>query len=82
MGPHGNATVTQAVLMLLKAFIGTGVLFLGRAFYNGGILFSAFLFVFIAAISLYSFILLVHTKFVVSGSFGGGFFHAIAGIFF
>ncbi|KAK0236175.1 vacuolar amino acid transporter 4 [Armillaria nabsnona] len=70
MGPHGNATVTQAVLMLLKAFIGTGVLFLGRAFYNGGILFSAFLFLFIAAISLYSFILLVHTKFVVSGSFG------------
>ncbi|KAK0205038.1 transmembrane amino acid transporter protein-domain-containing protein [Desarmillaria ectypa] len=70
MGPHGNATVGQAVLMLLKAFIGTGVLFLGRAFYNGGILFSALLFLFIAAISLYSFILLVHTKFVVSGSFG------------
>lgn len=32
VGPHGNATVTQAVLMLLKAFIGTGVLFLGRAY--------------------------------------------------
>lgn len=56
--------------MLLKAFIGTGVLFLGRGFYNGGIVFSSFLFVFIAAISLYSFILLVRTKFVVSGSFG------------
>ncbi|KAF8917223.1 transmembrane amino acid transporter protein-domain-containing protein [Mucidula mucida] len=69
-GPHGNATVTQAVLMLLKAFIGTGVLFLGRGFYNGGILFSSLLFIFIAVISLYSFILLVHTKFIVSGSFG------------
>ncbi|KIY64419.1 hypothetical protein CYLTODRAFT_380908 [Cylindrobasidium torrendii FP15055 ss-10] len=69
-GPHGTATVTQAVLMLLKAFIGTGVLFLGRGFYNGGILFSSLLFVFIAAVSLYSFILLVRTKFVVSGSFG------------
>jgi len=56
--------------MLLKAFVGTGILFLGKAFYNGGILFSAFLLVFIALISLYSFLLLVKTKFVVSGSFG------------
>ncbi|KAF7374408.1 Aa-trans domain-containing protein [Mycena sanguinolenta] len=70
VGPHGNATVPQAVLMLLKAFVGTGVLFLGKAFYNGGILFSSVLFVFIALISLYSFLLLVYTKFVVSGSFG------------
>ncbi|KAF7336952.1 Aa-trans domain-containing protein [Mycena venus] len=70
VGPHGNATVPQAVLMLLKAFVGTGVLFLGKAFYNGGILFSSILFIFIAFISLYSFLLLVYTKFVVSGSFG------------
>ncbi|KXN91636.1 Vacuolar amino acid transporter 3 [Leucoagaricus sp. SymC.cos] len=70
-GPHrGNATVTQAVLMLLKSFIGTGVLFLGKAFYNGGLLLSSGLFVFIAAISLYSFLLLTKAKFVVSGSFG------------
>ncbi|KIY45508.1 hypothetical protein FISHEDRAFT_76685 [Fistulina hepatica ATCC 64428] len=69
-GPHGTATVTQAVLMLLKAFIGTGVLFLGKAFYNGGILFSAGLFVFIAAVSLWSFLLLVNTKYIVPGSFG------------
>ncbi|KAF9453490.1 hypothetical protein P691DRAFT_755544 [Macrolepiota fuliginosa MF-IS2] len=67
---HGNATVTQAVLMLLKSFIGTGVLLLGKAFYNGGILFSSLLFIFIAIVSLYSFLLLVKTKFVVSGSFG------------
>lgn len=70
VGPHGDATVPQAVLMLLKSFIGTGVLFLGKAFYNGGILFSSVVLVFIAAISLHSFLLLVRTKFVVSGSFG------------
>ncbi|RDB25647.1 Vacuolar amino acid transporter 3 [Hypsizygus marmoreus] len=70
VGPRGTATVTQAVLMLLKSFIGTGVLFLGKAFYNGGLLFSAVTFVFIAAVSLYSFLLLVKTKSVVSGSFG------------
>ncbi|TFK40210.1 amino acid transporter [Crucibulum laeve] len=68
--PQGNATVTQAVLMLLKSFVGTGVLFLGKAFFNGGILFSLLTFIFIACISLYSFLLLVKTKFVVSGSFG------------
>ncbi|KDR78952.1 hypothetical protein GALMADRAFT_244633 [Galerina marginata CBS 339.88] len=67
---QGTATVTQAVLMLLKSFVGTGVLFLGRAFFNGGLLFSALTFTFIALISLYSFLLLVKTKFVVSGSFG------------
>ena len=30
-GQHGDATFTQAVLMLLKAFVGTGVLFMGKA---------------------------------------------------
>ncbi|KAI0925876.1 hypothetical protein AcV5_008488 [Taiwanofungus camphoratus] len=69
-GPHGDATVTQAVLMLLKSFVGTGILFLGKAFFNGGILFSSAVLTFIALISLYSFLLLVKTKFVVSGSFG------------
>ena len=40
-------------------------------FYNGGILFSSAVLTFIALISLYSFLLLVKTKFVVPGSFGG-----------
>ncbi|KAH9856664.1 transmembrane amino acid transporter protein-domain-containing protein [Lenzites betulinus] len=70
VGPHGDATVTDAVLMLLKAFVGTGILFLGKAFFNGGILFSSAVLTFIALISLHSFLLLVNTKFVVPGSFG------------
>ncbi|KAG6902826.1 hypothetical protein C0995_010711 [Termitomyces sp. Mi166 len=70
VGPTGTATATQAVLMLTKSFVGTGVLFLGKAFYNGGLLFSAVTFVVIALISLWSFLLLLRTKFVVSGSFG------------
>ncbi|KAL0564129.1 hypothetical protein V5O48_017925 [Marasmius crinis-equi] len=70
VGPHGNATVTQAVLMLLKGFVGTGVLFLGKAFFNGGILFSSLVFIFIAIISLHSFLLLVRAKLTVPGSFG------------
>ncbi|EJD45960.1 hypothetical protein AURDEDRAFT_113873 [Auricularia subglabra TFB-10046 SS5] len=67
---RGDATVTQAVLMLLKSFIGTGVLFLGRAFYNGGMLFSTVTLVFIAMISLLSFLLLGEAKAAVPGSFG------------
>jgi len=45
-------------------------LFLGKAFFNGGLLFSSITLSVIAIISLYSFLLLVKTKFVVSGSFG------------
>ncbi|EJU04914.1 hypothetical protein DACRYDRAFT_75916 [Dacryopinax primogenitus] len=66
----GDATVTQAVLMLLKSFVGTGILFLGKAFFNGGILFSSFVLCFIALISLYSFLLLVKVRFVIPGGFG------------
>jgi proton-coupled amino acid transporter len=54
----------------VKGFVGTGILFLGKAFLNGGILFSVAVLSFIALISLYSFLLLVKAKFVVSGSFG------------
>ncbi|EFI27948.1 vacuolar amino acid transporter 4 [Coprinopsis cinerea okayama7 len=78
VGPQGGtATVTQAVLMLLKSFIGTGVLFLGKAFFNGGILFSSITFVFIAGISLYSFLLLLDAKNAVPGSFGASKRHFI-----
>ncbi|KAG1852713.1 amino acid transporter [Suillus subluteus] len=68
VGPHGDATVTQAVLM--ATFVGTGILFLGKAFANGGLLFSIIMISVVALVSLYSFLLLVRTKFVVSGSFG------------
>ncbi|KAG6900692.1 hypothetical protein C0993_005004 [Termitomyces sp. T159_Od127] len=70
ISPTGTATVTQAALMLTKSFVGTGVLFLGKAFYNGGLVFSGVTFVAIALISLWSFLLLLRTKFAVSGSFG------------
>jgi len=39
-------------------------------FYNGGLVFSSIMFIFITFISLYSFLLLIKTKFVTSGSFG------------
>ncbi len=67
---QGEATVTEAVLMLLKSFVGTGILFLGKAFSNGGLLFSVVVLVAVALISLGSFLLLVKIYLKVPASFG------------
>ncbi|ODQ51691.1 hypothetical protein SAICODRAFT_59270 [Saitoella complicata NRRL Y-17804] len=67
---QGNATVTKAVLLLLKSFVGTGVLFLPKAFLNGGMLFSSLFLLGISAVSLYCFLLLVNARLVIPGSFG------------
>jgi proton-coupled amino acid transporter len=56
--------------MLLKGFVGTGILFMGKAFFNGGIVFSTIVLLAIAMISLWSFLLLTKTYLVVPGSFG------------
>ncbi|KDN42603.1 hypothetical protein K437DRAFT_257786 [Tilletiaria anomala UBC 951] len=66
----GEATVTEAVLMLLKSFVGTGILFLGKAFFNGGLFFSIIVLTAIAMISLVSFLLLVKANLKVPASFG------------
>lgn len=65
-----NNTFTGAILLLLKSFVGTGVLFLPRAFLNGGMLFSSLVLVSISALSYYCFILLVNTRNKINGSFG------------
>ncbi|KAI8986434.1 transmembrane amino acid transporter protein-domain-containing protein [Pilobolus umbonatus] len=67
---EGTATPAKAVFLLLKSFIGTGVMFLPKAFHNGGLLFSTVFLAFIASISLYSFLLLVQTRNKVPASFG------------
>lgn len=66
----GNTTVTGAALLLLKSFVGTGVLFLPRAFLNGGMLFSSVVLLLVSLLSYYCFILLVNTRVRVEGSFG------------
>lgn len=69
-GSNGDASITQAVLMLLKSLVGTGVLFLAKAFANGGLLFSVLTLVLISIVSLFSFILLVETRLQIPGGFG------------
>ncbi|KAI8334976.1 transmembrane amino acid transporter protein-domain-containing protein [Chlamydoabsidia padenii] len=67
---QGTATPSKAVFLLLKSFVGTGVMFLPKAFYNGGLFFSTALLSTIAVVSLYTFLLLVETRNKVPVSFG------------
>ena len=66
----GTNSPMGAALLLLKSFVGTGVLFLPKAYLNGGMLFSNLVLLFVAALSYYCFILLVNTRLKVNGSFG------------
>ncbi|POS79426.1 transmembrane domain transporter [Diaporthe helianthi] len=66
----GKASPTGAALVLLKSFVGTGVLFLPRAYLNGGMVFSNAVLLFVAALSYYCFVLLVTSRLKVDGSFG------------
>ncbi len=68
--PSGTNTASGAVLLLLKSFVGTGVLFLPKAFLNGGMLFSNLVLLTVASLSYYCFILLVNTRLKIDGSFG------------
>ncbi|QBZ53854.1 hypothetical protein PoMZ_09544 [Pyricularia oryzae] len=69
-GGSGKATPLNAAMVLLKSFVGTGVLFLPRAYLNGGMIFSNLVLLFVAALSYYCFVLLVNTRLKVDGSFG------------
>ncbi|KAF2178633.1 amino acid transporter [Zopfia rhizophila CBS 207.26] len=71
----GRSSPTGAALLLLKSFVGTGVLFLPRAFLNGGMLFSNLVLLGVAALSYYCFVLLVSTRLVIEHSFGDMGYH-------
>ena len=68
--PVGNVSAGGAAMMLLKSFVGTGVLFLPRAFYNGGMVFSNVVLLAVAGLSYYCFCLLTRTRLIVGQSFG------------
>ncbi|KAK1998227.1 transmembrane amino acid transporter [Colletotrichum falcatum] len=65
----GDASTTKTFFTTLKAFIGTGIMFLPKAFKNGGILFSSLTMLFVAAISMAAFHLLLQCR----GRYGGGY---------
>lgn len=69
-GTPGTSSPTNAALILLKAFVGTGVLFLPKAYLNGGMLFSNIILLGLAVLNTYCFILLGNTNEKIGGSFG------------
>lgn len=66
----GDAGTAKTFFTLLKAFIGTGIMFLPKAFNNGGILFSSLCLLFVAAVSMWAFHLLLKCRTAVGGSYG------------
>ncbi|CCU75595.1 unnamed protein product [Blumeria hordei] len=68
--PPGTNGISGAVLLLLKSFVGTGVLFLPKAYLNGGMVFSNIILLLVAVLSYYCFVLLIETRLKVEGSFG------------
>jgi len=67
----GQASTMETIMLLLKSFVGTGVLFLPRAFYNGGILFSSTVLIFVSFVSYWCFMQLIQAKeFTKMSSFG------------
>ncbi|KAJ1929314.1 hypothetical protein IWQ60_001284 [Tieghemiomyces parasiticus] len=65
-----TASPKKAFFLLMKSFVGTGVLFLPRSFYNGGLTFSAVLLALVAYLALYAMLLLVECYAKIPGSFG------------
>ncbi|KAF6823869.1 amino acid transporter [Colletotrichum plurivorum] len=66
----GDASTTKTFFITLKAFIGTGIMFLPKAFKNGGILFSSLTMLFVAAISMAAFHLLLQCRARYGGGYG------------
>lgn len=59
---RGTASDRKVFFLLLKAFVGTGVLFLPKAFSNGGMMFSIVTLAFFGALSYWCYLILIFTK--------------------
>lgn len=71
INPNGTATNSKAFFLLVKAFVGTGVLFLPKAFSNGGLAFSSLTLFGFGILSYWCYLILVDSKVAVKvSSFG------------
>lgn len=60
--PARTATPTKAFFLLLKSFVGTGILFLPKAFLNGGLVFLLVTLSFFAMYLYWCYYILIRTK--------------------
>jgi len=66
----GTASEGKTLFLLLKAFIGTGILFLPKAFSNGGLIFSLILLALSGWLTYLTMILLIRCSEKFGGSYG------------
>ncbi|KAJ2154969.1 hypothetical protein GGH19_003578 [Coemansia sp. RSA 1807] len=64
---HGTASNKKAFFLIIKAFVGTGVLVLPRAFYNGGLLTACVLMVLVAWYAWHCILLLAEVYLQIGG---------------
>jgi len=67
---QGTASEGKTLFLLLKAFVGTGILFLPKAFSNGGIIFSLILLALSGWLTYFTMILLIRCSEKFGGSYG------------
>ncbi|CAB4252507.1 similar to Saccharomyces cerevisiae YNL101W AVT4 Vacuolar transporter, exports large neutral amino acids from the vacuole [Maudiozyma barnettii] len=58
----GTASPSKVFLLLMKSFVGTGVLFLPQGFHNGGLTLSIFLLIFFGGYSYWCYYILIQSK--------------------
>ncbi|KAI0243560.1 hypothetical protein L0F63_004989, partial [Massospora cicadina] len=63
------ATSSKVLFLLVKSFLGAGVLFLPRAFYNGGMILSSAIVITVSLVGLYSLMLLIECHRILGGSY-------------
>ncbi|PIA19090.1 hypothetical protein COEREDRAFT_79072 [Coemansia reversa NRRL 1564] len=64
---HGTASSKKAFFLLIKAFVGTGVLVLPRAFYNGGLLSACVLMILVGWYAWHCILLLAEVYLKIGG---------------
>jgi proton-coupled amino acid transporter len=70
LAKQGDASLTRTFFLLIKSFIGTGVLFLPKAFKNGGLLFSSVTLIVVSLVSCLAFHLLLQCRARYGGGYG------------
>ena len=66
---EGGASVNKTVFLLIKAFLGTGIIFLPKAFYVAGLIPSILMLLLSAFVSLWGLLLLADAAAVIPGSY-------------
>ncbi|PVV01680.1 hypothetical protein BB560_003892 [Smittium megazygosporum] len=74
---EGTASSKKAFFLLIKSFVGTGVLFLPKSFYNGGLLFSIALMALTGYLALHCMLLLIECHSKLHMSYGDIGYHLV-----